>query len=175
MRDAIPDPYIVDEGINSTDVLLNEWDIQPEGMIANKGAGLGYGLPAAVGAGLAEQDRERSRDVVGFVGDGSYLFYPQSLYTAARHDIDVTVIVPDNRNYHVLKLNTAGLFGGDLDEFEFEEAMDFAPPVDFETNAESHGARAESLPDATPADVEKVISDAVSRNGPDVLDIGVHD
>jgi benzoylformate decarboxylase len=175
MDEAIPDPLIVDEGITSTDVLMDEWAFGPEQLIANKGAGLGYGLPASVGAALAEGDRENPRDVIGFVGDGSYLYYPHSLYTAARYDIDLTVIVPDNRNYHVLKINTAAIFEEEIDAFDLGDAMDFTPPVDIEMNAKSHGARSRSLLDATPEEVRDAIAEAVDSDGPDVLDVGVHD
>lgn len=175
LENAIPDPYIVDEGITSKDVLMNEWALGPEQLVSNKGAGLGYGLPASVGAALAEGMVDDPRDVIGFVGDGSYLYYPQSLYTAARYDLDLTVVVPDNRSYYVLKLNTLGIFGGDEDDYEWEGALDFVPPVDIPMNAKSHGADSDVLPDPTPEDVERAVGDAIESSGPTVLDIGIHD
>src|SRR5699024_7354123 len=95
---AAPDTYIVDEGITAKYAMLTRWPLQPQQHNANVGVGLGYVLPASVGAALAESQRESPRDVVGFVGDGSYLYYPHSLYTAARYDLDLTVVIPDNRN-----------------------------------------------------------------------------
>lgn len=49
LHEAAPDAYIVDEGVTSKYALLNRWPLQPEGMISNKGGGLGYGLSAAIG------------------------------------------------------------------------------------------------------------------------------
>ncbi|KTG09128.1 acetolactate synthase [Haloprofundus marisrubri] len=172
IRAAAPDAYIVDEGVTSKYAMLTRWPLAPEQYISNKGGGLGYGLPASVGAALAESQRDDPRTVLGFVGDGSYLYYPQTLYTAARYDLDLTVVVSDNRNYRILKDNTLGLFGGDEDDYEFV-GMDFDPAVDIPKNAESHGARGRLVD--SPDDIEAAVREAISREGPDVLDVLVHD
>jgi benzoylformate decarboxylase len=167
-----PDAYIVDEGITSKYAMLTRWPLQPEQYISNKGGGLGYGLPASVGAALAESQRENPRNVMGFVGDGSYLYYPHSLYTAARYDLDLTVIIPDNRNYRILKDNTLDLMGGEESDYDWP-GMEFDPPVDIPKNAESHGARGELV--ESPEDIAPAVEDALDRDGPDVLDVLVHD
>ncbi|WP_435062489.1 thiamine pyrophosphate-binding protein [Halobaculum sp. EA56] len=177
MARAASDALVVDESVTAKYELLTRWPLEPEGFVSNKGGGLGYGLPAAVGAAMAEAEREREtdgadggRDVLGFVGDGSYLYYPQTLYTAARYGVDLTVVVPDNRNYRILKDNMLGLFGGDEDDYEFV-GMDFEPPVDIPANAESHGARGELVESG----IEEAVREAMDRDGPDVLDVPVHD
>ncbi|WP_224448832.1 thiamine pyrophosphate-binding protein [Haloprofundus salilacus] len=172
IRAAVPDAYVVDEGVTSKYVMLTRWPFAPEQYVSNKGGGLGYGLPASVGAAVAESQRDDPRTVLGFVGDGSYLYYPQTLYTAARYDLDLTVVVSDNRNYRILKDNALGLFGGDEDDYEFV-GMDFEPAVDIPTNAESHGARGRLVD--SPDEIEDAVRAAVSRPGPDVLDVLVHD
>ncbi|MGZ0747708.1 thiamine pyrophosphate-binding protein [Haloparvum sp. AD34] len=172
MYEAAPDAYIVDESITAKYAMLTRWPFEPEQYVSNKGGGLGYGLPASVGAAIAEGQREEPRDVIGFVGDGSYLYYPQTLYSAARRDVDLTVVVPDNRNYRILKDNTLDLFGGEEDDYGFV-GMDFEPPVDVPKNAESHGARGQQVED--PAAIADAIAAAVDRDGPDVLDVLVHD
>ncbi|QCJ46050.1 thiamine pyrophosphate-binding protein [Haloprofundus sp. MHR1] len=172
IRAAAPDAYVVDEGITSKYVMLTRWPFAPEQYVSNKGGGLGYGLPAAVGAAVAESQRDDPRTVLGFIGDGSYLYYPQTLYTAARYDLDLTVVVSDNRNYRILKDNALGLFGGDEGDYEFV-GMDFDPPVDIPKNAESHGARGQLVDSRE--EIEDAVREAVSRSGPDVLDVLVHD
>ncbi|MGN8219570.1 thiamine pyrophosphate-binding protein [Halococcus morrhuae DSM 1307] len=169
---AAPDAYIVDEGITAKYAMLTRWPLQPEQYISNKGGGLGYGLPASVGAALAESQRESPRDVVGFVGDGSYLYYPHSLYTAARYDLDLTVVIPDNRNYRILKDNTLDVMGGEEDEYDWQD-MEFDPPVDIPTNVESHGARGQLV--ESPEEIAPAVEEALDRDGPDVLDVLVHD
>ncbi|HET7325068.1 MAG TPA: thiamine pyrophosphate-binding protein [Halococcus sp.] len=172
LYETAPDAYIVDEGITSKYAMLTRWPLQPEQYISNKGGGLGYGLPASVGAALAESQRDESRDVLGFVGDGSYLYYPHSLYTAARYDIDLTVVIPDNRNYRILKDNTLNIMGGEESDYDWA-GMEFEPPVDIPKNAASHGARGELV--ESPEDIAPAVEQALGRDGPDVLDVLVHD
>jgi len=172
MYDVAPDAYIVDEGVTSKYAMLTRWPFQSQQYISNKGGGLGYGLPASVGAAFAEAEQENSRDVVGFVGDGSYLYYPHSLYTAARHNLDLTVVIPDNRNYRILKDNTLKVMGGEEEDYDFV-GMDFEPPVDFVKNAESHGARGHLV--ETPDEIGSTLAEALETSGPDVLDVLVHD
>ena len=176
LRAAAPDAFVVDEGITAKYPLLTRWEMDAEGMLSNKGGGLGYGLPASIGAAFAERERDAeggdARQVLGYVGDGSYLYYPNAMYTAARHDLDLTVVVPDNRNYRILKDNTNTIFGGDDEDHAFV-GMDFDPPVDIPANARSHGAKAGSA--ETPDELEGAIDEALSTPGPYVLDVLVHD
>ncbi|SEH14723.1 benzoylformate decarboxylase [Natronorubrum sediminis] len=172
MEQVAGDCAIVDEGITSKYAMLTRWDLAPEQYISNKGGGLGYGLPASVGAAIAEGQRDEPRDVVGFIGDGSYQYYPHSIYSAARHDVDLTVVISDNRNYRILKNNTLDLLGGEEADYEFV-GMDFDPPVDLVKNAESHGARAELV--ETPDKIAGALEDALANEGVDVLDVLVHD
>jgi benzoylformate decarboxylase len=172
MHSAVPDAYLVDEGVTARYALLTRFDLAPGQIIGNKGGGLGYGLPAAAGAALAESGREEPRNVVGFVGDGSYLYYPHAMYTAARYDLDLTVVVPDNRNYRILKDNTLEMFGGEESDHEFV-GMDFDPAVDLVKNAESHGA--EGVLVETPAGIEPALEEAVATAAPVLVDVLVHD
>ncbi|MFC4551643.1 MULTISPECIES: thiamine pyrophosphate-binding protein [Halorussus] len=172
IRTAAPDAYVVDEGVTAKYAMLTRWDLEPEQYVSNKGGGLGYGLPAAVGAAIAEEQTDNPRDVLGFIGDGSYLYYPQSLYSAARYDVDLTVVVPDNRNYRILKDNMLNMLGGEEADYDFV-GMDFDPPVDVPANAESHGARGRLVED--PDEIADAVADAMDREGPDVLDVLVHD
>ncbi|WP_408958373.1 thiamine pyrophosphate-binding protein [Natrinema sp. 74] len=172
MERVAGDAAIVDEGVTSKYAMLTRWDLGPEQYMSNKGGGLGYGLPAAVGAAVAEAQLEEPRDVVGFIGDGSYQYYPHSIYSAARYDLDLTVVVSDNRNYRILKDNTLHLMGGEEEDYDFV-GMDFEPAVDLVKNAESHGARAERV--ETPDGIEGALEDALTRDGTDVLDVLVHD
>ena len=172
IRAVVPDAYVVDESVTSTYALLTRFDLDAEQYVSNKGGGLGYGLPASVGAALAESETDAPRTVLGFVGDGSYLYYPHTLYTAARHDLDLTVVIPDNRNYRILKDNTVRMFDTDYEDHDFV-GMDFDPHVDIPKNAESHGARGHLV--ETPEGIVGTLEAAVERPGPDVVDVLVHD
>jgi thiamine pyrophosphate-dependent acetolactate synthase large subunit-like protein len=60
--------------------------------------GVGYGMPAAVGAALAARDQGRYS--VNFQGDGDLMVAPGSLWTAAHHKIPLLTIVHNNRAWH---------------------------------------------------------------------------
>jgi benzoylformate decarboxylase len=168
----VENTHIVDEGVTSKFALLTRYELQPESFVATKGGGLGYGLPASVGAALAEEMTDDPRDVIGYIGDGSYLYYPNTMYTAAALDLDVTVVVPDNRNYRILKDNTLEMMGGTEEDYEFV-GMDFDPHVNIPKNAESHGARGRLV--ETPDEIGPALEEALNSDGPDVLDVLVHD
>ncbi|SCL28355.1 benzoylformate decarboxylase [Micromonospora nigra] len=81
--------------------------------------GLGYGLPAAVGIALAQRDTGRRRPVVAVIGDGSFHYSVQALWTAARLGLPLVVVVPVNQQYAILKSfaalkDTPGVPGLDL-------------------------------------------------------------
>jgi benzoylformate decarboxylase len=59
------------------------------------GGVLGWGVPAALGAKIANPGRE----VVALVGDGSLQFGIQALWTASRYEIPIAVIVANNGEY----------------------------------------------------------------------------
>ncbi|MFW5896390.1 MAG: thiamine pyrophosphate-binding protein [archaeon] len=166
------DAYIVDEGVTAKYSLLLRYEMGPEQFISNKGGGLGYGLSASVGAALAESLQDEPRAVLGYVGDGSYLYYPHAIYSATRLGLDLTVVVADNRNYRILKDNSLQLFGGEESDRNFV-GMDFEPPVDLVKNAESHGANGTRV--ETPADLEATLQRAIDRDGVDVVDVLVYD
>ena len=66
---------------------------EPRHFLTSGGLGtMGYGLPAAIGAKLANPDKE----VVLITGDGSIMMNCQELATMADNDIDVKIIIVHN-------------------------------------------------------------------------------
>jgi acetolactate synthase I/II/III large subunit len=63
------------------------------------GAGQGYGLPASVGAALA--NREHGRFSVAIQKDGDFCYAPGVLWTAAHHRIPILWVMHNNRAYHM--------------------------------------------------------------------------
>jgi benzoylformate decarboxylase len=172
LAETVPEGYVVDESVTTRYALLSRWPLEYGDYLGNKSGGLGYGLPAAAGAAVAEAETDAPRPVIGLVGDGSYLYYPHTLYTASRYDIDLTVVISNNRTYRILKENTVKLLGGELEDYLFP-GMTFDPPVDLSLNARSHGAAAETVgPDD---DLTEAIETAIDRAGPTVLDVAIRD
>jgi benzoylformate decarboxylase len=132
------------------------------------GAGaLGWGLPASLGAKLAAPERP----VVCVIGDGSTMYSPQALWTAARYGLDVLVVVFDNREYRILKRG--------LDMMEGESArsgtyvgMDLGDPgVDFVGLAQALGVPARTVEAAE--ELEQAVADALGSGGPTLLHVPI--
>jgi len=74
------------------------WDWQPERTYGGSGgAGLGYGLPAALGVTLAH--RGSPKVCVNLQSDGDALYVPSALYTAAHHRLPLLTVMFNNRTY----------------------------------------------------------------------------
>ena len=116
-----------------------------------RGGGLGWGMPAAAGISLGAH-RE---PVLAVIGDGSAMYAPQALWTAARERLPIIFAVVDNGEYAILKrgLEAAGVrqhVGLDLGD----------PPLDFVALAASMG-----VPASRPESVEEIRSTIASRWG----------
>jgi thiamine pyrophosphate-dependent acetolactate synthase large subunit-like protein len=64
------------------------------------GAGIGYGLPAAVGAAFAHRSIDSSRLCINIQNDGDSMYAPGALWTASHHKIPMLTIMWNNRAYH---------------------------------------------------------------------------
>jgi acetolactate synthase I/II/III large subunit len=74
------------------------WDWRPERSYGGSGgAGLGYGLPAALGVALAH--RGSGKVCVNLQADGDLLYVVSALYTAAHHHLPLLIVMFNNRTY----------------------------------------------------------------------------
>jgi acetolactate synthase I/II/III large subunit len=74
------------------------WDWRPERSYGGSGgAGLGYGLPAALGVTLAH--RGSGKVCVNLQADGDLLYVVSGLYTAAHHRLPLLTVTFNNRTY----------------------------------------------------------------------------
>src|SRR5262249_46334345 len=55
------------------------------GFFATASGGIGWGVPAAVGVALGDRARGVQRAVVATIGDGSFQYSVQAIWTAAQH------------------------------------------------------------------------------------------
>jgi len=138
-----------------------------------KGGGLGYGLPASLGAALALKDTGKL--CVDFQPDGDLLFTVSSLWTAAHYKIPLLIIVFSNRSYfndeeHQERM--ARLRGRSIENKVYGIRIE-DPPVDFATNARSYGVWSTG-PVTEPGNLPGVLREAlqvVKGGNPALVDV----
>ena len=95
-----PEVIIVDEGVRSSTKLLRHLEIgDGQSLLRCSGGALGWGVPAAIGARLGRP----GRPVLALVGDGSYHFSVQAIWTAVQQQLSLVVVVLDNGGYLAVK------------------------------------------------------------------------
>lgn len=126
------------------------------------GGGIGYGLPAAVGAALA--NKAHGRLSVNIQTDGDLNYAPGVLWTAVHHQIPLLTVMANNRAYHAEVMyvqQNASLHGrGHHNAHIGTKISD--PDIDYAGMARSYGMYAEG-PVSNPADLAGVLSRALER------------
>jgi benzoylformate decarboxylase len=143
------DAVVIEEVLSSAPgarSLINSDDEQS--FFALRGGGIGWGLPAAIGAKLALPDRP----VVALIGDGSAMYTVQALWTAAHYKLPVIWVIFNNTSYRILKQRLVAMRGlaEQADNFVGMELTD--PAIDFVGLARSLGIeaqRAKTVKDTT--------------------------
>ncbi|MDG2000299.1 MAG: acetolactate synthase large subunit [Alphaproteobacteria bacterium] len=91
---------VVDESVTTgRDFFPATSGAPPHDWLNNRGGAIGYGMPVAIGAAVACPDRK----VVLLEGDGSGMYTVQSLWTMARENLDITILIFANRTYEILR------------------------------------------------------------------------
>ena len=91
---------VVDESVTTgRDFFPATAGAPPHDWLNNRGGAIGYGMPVSIGAAIACPDRK----VVLLEGDGSGMYTVQSLWTMARENLDITILIFANRTYEILK------------------------------------------------------------------------
>jgi benzoylformate decarboxylase len=95
---------LVEESPSNLPDLHTAWPVtEPDTFYTFASGGLGWDLPAAVGIALAERDSGRNRPVIAVIGDGSFQYSVQSIWTAARLRLPMLIVVMQNDEYAILK------------------------------------------------------------------------
>ena len=102
-------------------------------------AGLGWGLPAAVGVKLASPDR----NVIAVVGDGAYIFAnPAACHHAiAMHDLPLLTIIYNNARWEAVQGSARSMYGKDTatGKRALAPLSSLEPIPDFERYVEASG------------------------------------
>jgi len=159
---------VVDESASSLPFALRYLPFDtPGSFYGSKTGTLGWAMGAAVGVQLAAP----ARKVVATVGDGSVMYAPQALWTAARHRLPITYVVPNNASYAILKAGMLGLGLASAKRGVFP-GMDLVdPPIDYLGLARALGVRAERV--EAPGELADVLAACLAHPGPALVDVAI--
>jgi acetolactate synthase-1/2/3 large subunit len=121
-------------------------------------AGLGWALPAAIGAAVAAPDHR----VVVLVGDGAISYAVGELSVAMQRQLPITVIVLNNSSYGWIRWYRRIGFGRGWEQDDFG-------PTDFAAVASGYGLAAARVD--KPADLAPALESALSAQGPSLVEV----
>ncbi len=156
---------LVEESPSNLADLHRAWPItEPDTFYTFASGGLGWDLPASVGIALAERESGRNRPVTTIIGDGSFNYSLQAIWSAVQLRLPMLIVVMRNEEYAILKSFAAlelapGVPGLDI------------PGVDFVSIAKGYGcdaARVEDL-DALREEAPK----AWTKDVPTILEVPI--
>jgi acetolactate synthase-1/2/3 large subunit len=135
---------------------------RPRQWLTSGGLGtMGFGLPAAIGAALAQPERA----VVCFTGDGSLLMNVQELATAVEERANVKLILLDNGHLGLVRQQQQLFYGGRYNASRFHAEPDFA------AIARAFGVDAHDL--EVEADPLAALDAALCRPGPSLVRVPI--
>ena len=132
-----------------------------------RGGGIGWGLPAAIGAKLALPERP----VVALVGDGSAMYTIQALWTAAHEKLSMVFVIVNNTSYRILKQRVNAMKGlaAQTDTYVGMDLVD--PAVDFVSVARGLGLTAHRATKLS--EVKELLAAGLRAEGPTLIDVAV--
>jgi len=133
---------------------------RPHEVLALTGGAIGIGLPLAIGAAVAAPERK----VLSLNGDGAAMYTVQALWTMARENLDITVVVFANHTYRILNIEMLRTGAGEAGP-SARKLLDLGEPnIDFVSVAKGLGLPAVSC--ATSEEFEKAFAGAMAQRGP---------
>ena len=158
---------VVDESVTTgRDFFRHTHGAPPHVWLNNRGGSIGYGMPVAVGAAIACPDRK----VLALEGDGSAMYTVQALWTMARENLDITILIFANRSYRILhgELSNVGV------QNPGPRAVDMLtlnrPGPGLGRDGTRHGRRGEPGSEQT-SDLAKALAAGLASDGPYLVEV----
>ncbi|MDO3398644.1 acetolactate synthase large subunit [Mycolicibacterium neoaurum] len=167
-----PDAIISDEA-NTSGMLLpaSTASAPAHDVLTLTGGAIGQGLPVAVGAAVAAPDRP----VIALQADGSALYTISALWTMARENLDITVVILNNHAYAILQMELARVGANAGEGSGGEKARSLLnignPDIDFVAIAQGFGVPATRA--TTAEELAAQFSAALAEPGPHLIDAAV--
>ena len=162
----LPENAIISDEANTSGLLLPYATAAspPHDVLTLTGGAIGQGLPVAVGAAIAAPHRP----VIALQADGSALYTISALWTMAREQLDITVVILNNRAYAILQIELMRV-GASAAGSKAQSLLDLSnPDIDFVAIAEGFGVPATRA--TTAEELTTQFSTAVAAPGPHLID-----
>ena len=156
------DGIVVLESPSNTLALRNQLRIsRPGSYFFGAGGGLGFGLG---GRGLALQLAQPQRPVVCVLGEGSVQYAVTALWSAAAHDVPLTVLVLRNEEYGILK------WFADIEGVQGAPGLDL-PALESAAIGTAYGLKARRVEDLD--ELRETLAGAISSDRPELVEVPV--
>jgi len=130
--------------------------------ISSGGLGtMGFGLPAAIGAALAQPERL----ALCISGDGSIMMNIQELATAVEHDLNIKIIIMNNNNLGLVRQQQTLFYGAR------HHAVNSRRGTNFVALAEAMGAKGFDLSNSS--DPLNTLQQVMQEPGPCVVNVNI--
>ncbi len=137
----------------------------PHDWLMLTGGAIGQGLPVAMGAALACPDRK----VVNLQADGSAMYTNQALWSMAREDLDVCVVLYNNSSYAILNIEFMNV-GVDAPGERAQSMLSLQNPgLDWVKLAEGMGVKATRA--TSTSEFEEQFAAAMKEKGPRLIEV----
>ena len=133
---------------------------KPDSFYTFASGGLGWTMPAAAGLALAEKQSGRNRPVLCLMGDGSFQYSVQSIYTAVQQQAHLIYVVLQNEEYGILKEFA------ELEQTPNVPGLDL-PGIDLVSLAKGYGAK--TVLAKTTEDLRTAYQSALESKGTSVI------
>ncbi|MGC8645583.1 MAG: thiamine pyrophosphate-dependent enzyme [Thermoplasmata archaeon] len=132
VKKVFHDHVVVDEAVSSSTVLRDTIGYSPGRYFSAKSGQLGWASPAAAGMSM------HNEKVLAVVGDGSFMYSVQILWTVKRYSLPVKFLILRNNGYGILKSFSTSYYPG----MENRDYLSFT--LEIEKIAQSFGVESET-------------------------------
>ena len=167
IANRLPEHAIVcDEGAtNGLGAFLLTANAAPHDWLTLTGGAIGQGLPLAVGAAIARPDQK----VIALEADGSGMYTVQALWTMVREQLDVTIVLLNNRSYAILNIELSRV-GVEQPGPTALSLLDLSNP-DLEWTDIARGMGMQAIKVETVAALDQAFADAMEQKGPCLIEV----
>ncbi len=162
VSDMLPETGIVTNGAGNYAAFVHRYT-QYKGYrscLAPTSGSMGYGLPAAIAAKLADP----TRTVVNYAGDGCFLMTGQEFATAVQYGLNIVTIVANNGMYGTIRAHQ---------ERQYPERVSGTTLInpDFAAYARAFGGHGETV--ERTADFKAAFQRALDANKPSIIEVKI--